>query len=171
MTLTRRTILTAATAALATTPLAAPRAQKPVTVSWWYHFDDPKATPDALIATFEKQNPGIKIQAESIPWGGGGDYDTRLYTALIAGNGPDAAMVKFQNMPRLLEMEALAPLDKHIDAWSAKGDISDDLWKLHGARMANATIYRCSTWCCTSMSARIGSCRRTSPCRHHSIAS
>ncbi len=139
MTLTRRTILTGATAALAAAPLAAPRAQKPVTVRWWYHFDDPKATPDALIAAFEKQNPSIKIQAESIPWGGGGDYDTRLYTALIAGNGPDAAMVKFQNMPRLLEMEALAPLDNYIDAWSAKGDISDDLWTLH--RAPNGTRY------------------------------
>ncbi len=131
MKFTRRTILAGATAAAI--PLAAPHAQKPATVRWWYHFDDPKATPDALVAGFEKQNPGIRIQAESIPWGGGGDYDTRLYTALIAGSGPDAAMVKFQNMPRLLEMEALAPLDRFIDAWTAKSDISDDLWKLHMA--------------------------------------
>lgn len=133
MTIARRAVLTGAAATLASPPLAAPWAQKPVTVRWWYHFDDPKATPNALVAAFEKQNPGIKIQAESIPWGGGGDYDTRLYTALIAGNGPDTAMVKFQNMPRLLEMEALAPLDIYIDGWSARGDISDDLWKLHKA--------------------------------------
>ena len=132
MTISRRAAL-AGTAALAAAPLAAPHAQKPVTIRWWYHFDDPKATPDALIAAFEKEHRGIKIQAESIPWGGGGDYDTRLYTALIAGNGPDAAMVKFQNMPRLLEMEALAPLDTNIDSWSAKTDISDDLWRLHRA--------------------------------------
>jgi multiple sugar transport system substrate-binding protein len=131
MKLARRTILVGATAAIATTPIGAPRAQKPVTVRWWYHFDDPKATPDALVAAFEKQNPGIKIQAESIPWGGGGDYDTRLYTALIAGNGPDTAMVKFQNLSRLMEMDALAPIDKYIDTWSAKSDIADDLWKLH----------------------------------------
>jgi multiple sugar transport system substrate-binding protein len=130
MTITRRSALAGA-AALAATPLAAPHAQKPVTVRWWYHFDDPKATPDALVAGFEKQHPGIKIQAESIPWGGGGDYDTRLYTALIAGNGPDAAMVKFQNMPRLMEMDAILPLDTYIDAWGAKSDIADDLWKLH----------------------------------------
>jgi multiple sugar transport system substrate-binding protein len=130
---TRRKLLAGSAAALAAAPLAAPHAQKPVTVRWWYHFDDPKATPDALIAGFEKQNPGIKIQAENIPWGGGGDYDTRLYTALIAGNGPDAAMIKFQNMPRLLEMDAISPLDKQIDGWSGKSDISDDLWKLHAA--------------------------------------
>ena len=106
MLLSRRHVLAGATALAA--PVSIARAQKPVTIRWWYHFDDPKATPDALVAGFEKENPGIKVQAESIPWGGGGDYDTRLYTALIAGNGPDAAMVKFQNMSRLMEMEALA---------------------------------------------------------------
>ena len=127
----RRTLLTGATAALATTPLARPHAQKAVTIRWWYHFDDPKATPDALIAAFEKANPDIHVEAENIPWGGGGDYDNRLYTSLIAGNGPDVAMVKFVNQARLLEMEALLPLDTWIDAWPGKSDISNDVWRLH----------------------------------------
>jgi multiple sugar transport system substrate-binding protein len=133
MTIARRRLLAGAASTAAVAPLTRARAQKPVTIRWWYHFDDPKATPDALIADFEAQNPGIKIRAESIPWGGGGDYDTRLYTALIAGSGPDTAMVKFQNMPRLMEMQAIAPLDKYIAAWPARGDISEDLWKLHRA--------------------------------------
>jgi multiple sugar transport system substrate-binding protein len=127
----RRTLLAGTAAALATTPLARPYAQTSVTIRWWYHFDDPKASPDALVADFEKQNPDIKVQAENIPWGGGADYDTRLYTSLIAGNGPDAAMVKFVNQARLLEMEALAPLDAWIDAWPGRSDISDDFWRLH----------------------------------------
>ena len=130
--ITRRAAL-AGTAAMVGAPLAGLRAQKPATVRWWYHFDDPKVTPDALIAGFEKQHPGIKIQAESIPWGGGGDYDTRLYTALIAGSGPDAAMVKFQNMPRLMEMDAILPLDAELEHWQARSDIAEDLWKLHRA--------------------------------------
>lgn len=133
MPVTRRALTAAVASALAVAPLAAPHAQRLATLRWWYHFDDPKASPDALVAAFEKQNPGIKVAAESIPWGGGGDYDTRLYTALIAGNGPDAAMVKFQNMSRLMEMDALAPLDAYIDGWAARGDIPDDLWKLHRA--------------------------------------
>jgi multiple sugar transport system substrate-binding protein len=129
----KRRDLLAATAALAAAPLARPHAQKATTVRWWYHFDDPTASPAALVSAFEQQNPDIKITAESIPWGGGSDYDTRLYTTLIAGNGPDAAMVKFNNMPRLLQMDALAPLDTFIDAWPGRSDISDDLWKLHRA--------------------------------------
>jgi multiple sugar transport system substrate-binding protein len=129
----RRTLLTGLAAALAATPLTRLYAQQKATVRWWYHFDDPKATPDELVAAFEKANPGIKIQAESIPWGGGGDYDTRLYTSLIAGNGPDTAMVKFNNLARLMEMNALLPLDPWIDTWAGKADISDDLWRLHTA--------------------------------------
>src|SRR4051812_33333151 len=129
----RRTLLTGSAAAIAATPLARSHAQRPVTIRWWYHFDDPKATPEELVATFEKANPDIKIQAEDIPWGGGGDYNTRLYTALIAGNGPDTAMVRFDNLARLLEMDALRPLDKQIDGWAGKSDISSDLWRLHTA--------------------------------------
>ncbi len=129
----RRTLLAGSAAALAATPLARPHAQRAVTIRWWYHFDDPKATPDELVAAFEKENPSIKIQAENIPWGGGGDYDNRLYTSIIAGKGPDTAMVKFNNLARLIEMDALVALDKWIDAWPARTDISADLWRLHTA--------------------------------------
>jgi multiple sugar transport system substrate-binding protein len=126
----RRTLLAASAAALAA-PLARPHAQKPVTIRWWYHFDDPTASPAQLVTAFEATHPGIKVQAESIPWGGGGDYDTRLYSAIIANAAPDCAMVKFQNQPRLLEMDALVPLDKYLAGWAARSDISDDLWRLH----------------------------------------
>jgi multiple sugar transport system substrate-binding protein len=127
----RRSLL--AGAALAATQLARPHAQKPVTVRWWYHFDDPTASPAALVSDFERQNPDIHIQAENIPWGGGGDYDTRLYSSIIAENPPDCAMVKFNNLPRLMEMDALLPLDRHIESWSGRADISDELWALHRA--------------------------------------
>jgi len=129
----RRTLLSGAAATLAATPLSRPHAQKPVTVRWWYHFDDPKATPDELVAAFQKEHPDIRIEPENIPWGGGGDYDNRLYTSIIAGNGPDAAMVKFNNLARLIEMDAIVPLDKWVDAWPGKSDISADLWRLHTA--------------------------------------
>ena len=128
----RRHLLTTA-AALAAAPLALAHAQKKTTIRWWYHFDDPASNPAALVADFEKANPDITVQAESIPWGGGADYDNRLYAAIIAGNAPDAAMVKFNNQPRLIEMEALAPLDSYIDGWSGKADIAEDFWRLHRA--------------------------------------
>ena len=126
----RRTLLTGA-AALAAAPLAMPHAQTPVSVRWWFHFDDTTASPAALVADFEKANPDIRIVAERIPWGGSSDYYNRLYTSLIAGGGPDCAMVRFLAQPRLMEMEALRPLDDLIAAWPGRSDISDLLWRLH----------------------------------------
>jgi len=117
--------------ALAAAPLAAPRAQRGTMIRWWYHFDNPTATPDALVQRFEQANPGIRIQAERIPWGGGADYDNRLYASVVANNAPDAAMVKLQNLTRLLDMDALAPLDRWVDAWPGRTDIADAMWALH----------------------------------------
>jgi multiple sugar transport system substrate-binding protein len=134
----RRTFLklTGATALAGTTlagALARPALAEQTTVTWWYHFDNPQNTPDELVAKFEAANPDIKIKAESIPWGGGNDYYTRLFAALVAGNGPDCAQVKLSNQARLLEMQALAPLDDMVAGWDARSDISDDIWKLNKA--------------------------------------
>jgi multiple sugar transport system substrate-binding protein len=127
----KRRNLLAVTAALATAPLARPHAATPATVRWWYHFDNPKASPAALVAAFEKANPDIRINAESIPWGGGSDYDNRLYTALVSGGGPDCAMVKLENLGRLTEMEALKDLGPWVDAWPGKNDINPNIWRIN----------------------------------------
>src|SRR5829696_3481632 len=132
-TMRRRTFLTGVASAVGAAPIAKPYAQGTARVRWWYHFDDPKATPADLIASFERANPSIKIEAENIPWNGGTDYDNRLYASILAGNGPDTAMVRLSNLARLIEMEAILPLDKQIDAWDGRKDISDDLWSLHKA--------------------------------------
>ncbi len=100
-------------------------------VVYWYHFDDPAKNLDALIEQFEAANPGITIRAENIPWGGGSDYYNRLFTALIGDRAPDAAMVKLNQQARLLEMEALEPLDAWIADWAAAQDIPEDLWRLN----------------------------------------
>jgi len=65
----RRTLLKAAgaAAAMGLTHRLFGSPNKPATVRWWYHFDDPKASPSGLIAEFEKANPGISIRAQSIP--------------------------------------------------------------------------------------------------------
>ena len=128
---TRRGLLAATTLAAASAPLARPWAQRAVTIRWWYHFDNPTAAPDALVQRFEQANPGLRVQAERIPWGGGSDYDNRLYASIVANNAPDTAMVKFNNLARLLEMEALAPLDRFLAGWQGRADIPDPMWALH----------------------------------------
>ena len=127
----KRRSLLAGAAALAATPLACPHAQRPVTVRWWYHLDNATVTPDALVTDFERANPDLKVQAERITWGNGADYANRLYTSLIAGNAPDCGNVQFVNQLRLMEMEALLPLDDRIAAWPGRADIPENLWQLH----------------------------------------
>ena len=119
-------------APLASTLAAPAIAQTPTTVRWWYHFDNPQNSPAELVAKFEKENPGIKIQAEAIPWGGGNDYQTRLFAALVAGNAPDSAMVRLSWAARLHSMKALEPLDPFLAKWDARNDIDANIWKIVG---------------------------------------
>ncbi|WP_336742506.1 sugar ABC transporter substrate-binding protein [Aureimonas altamirensis] len=98
------------------------------TVRFWYHFDNPENPMSELIAKFEAANPDITIEAENIPWN---SYYDNLYTALIGGNAPDAAMVKLFAQPRLLEMGMLEPIGAQIDAWPGKADLLEGLLDLN----------------------------------------
>lgn len=101
---------------------------KAETVRFWYHFDNPANPMSDLVKKFEAANPGIKVEAENVPWN---SYYDNLYTALVGGNAPDAAMVKLFAQPRLAEMGALEPLGKQIDSWKGKADLLDNLLELN----------------------------------------
>ncbi len=109
-------------------------AQSAETVRFWYHFDNPENPMSELVAKFEKANPDIKIEAENIPWN---SYYDNLYTSIIGGSGPDAAMVKLFAQPRLTEMEALEPLGDQINGWAGKDDLLDNLLELNKAADGN----------------------------------
>ncbi|NQU69254.1 MAG: extracellular solute-binding protein, partial [Rhodospirillales bacterium] len=109
------------------TALGAVEASGADTVRFWYHFDNADNPMSALVDTFEAKNPGIKIEAENIPWN---SYYDSLYTAVAAGSGPDAAMVKMFAQPRLVEMGALEPIGGRIAGWKGKADIQDNLFNL-----------------------------------------
>ena len=113
--------------ALAVATAAMPAAAES-TVRFWYHFDNPDNPMSALVERFEKANPGITIEAENIPWN---SYYDNLYTAIIGGNAPDAAMVKLFAQPRLLEMEALEPIGDRIDGWDGKADLLDKILEIN----------------------------------------
>lgn len=97
------------------------------TVRFWYHFDNADNPMNELVAAFEAANPGIKVEAENIPWN---SYYDQLYTAIIGGSAPDAAMVKMFAQPRLVEMGALEPIGEWIDAWDGKDGLQDNLLEL-----------------------------------------
>ncbi len=96
-------------------------------VRFWYHFDNADNPIDELVARFEAANPGITIEAENIPWN---SYYDQLYTSIVGGNAPDAAMVKLFAQPRLVELGALAPIDEMLAGWSGLDDLEDGLLEL-----------------------------------------
>ena len=98
------------------------------TVRFWFHFDNPENPMADLVKKFEAANPDIKIEAENVPWN---SYYDQLYTSLVGGNAPDAAMVKLFAQPRLAEMGALEPIGERIDAWAGKADLLDNLLELN----------------------------------------
>jgi multiple sugar transport system substrate-binding protein len=105
-------------------------------VNFWYHFDNADNPMSELVAKFEAANPGITINAENVPWN---SYYDQLYTSIAANNGPDVAMVKMTAQPRLIEMEALEPIDDRLASWPGKADIQDNLFNLTAA--ADGTHY------------------------------
>jgi len=118
-------ILGAACALAAGMALGTARAD---TVRFWYHFDNPANPMGDLVKKFEVANPGITVEAENVPWN---SYYDNLYTAIVGGNAPDAAMVKLFAQPRLVEMGALEPIGDRIDAWPGKADLLDHIVELN----------------------------------------
>lgn len=94
------------------------------TVRFWYHFDNADNPMDELVAAFEEANPDITVEAENIPWN---SYYDQLYTAIIGGNAPDAAMVKMFAQPRLVEMGALHSIDEWLVEWEGTDDLLENL--------------------------------------------
>lgn len=94
------------------------------TVRFWYHFDNPDNPMSELIEKFEQENPDIRIEADNVPWN---SYYDNLYTAIIGGGAPDAAMVKLFAQPRLLEMGALEPIDAWLADWENTDELLDNL--------------------------------------------
>ncbi len=124
----RKTTIALATA-LATSMSMASTVQAE-TVNFWYHFDNADNPMSTLVDKFEKENPGITINAENVPWN---SYYDQLYTSIVASTGPDVALVKLNAQPRLIEMGALEPLDAWLDAWDGTSEIQDNLLELTSA--------------------------------------
>ena len=120
-------------ALLATTALGASAQEA---VRFWYHFDNPDNPMSDLVAQFEEANPGITVEAENVPWN---SYYDQLYTAIIGGNAPDAAMVKMFAQPRLIEMGALEPIGDRIESWEGAANLQDNLLELTQA--ADGSVY------------------------------
>ena len=78
------------------------------TVRFWYHFDNPANPMDDLVKKFEDANPGIKIDAENVPWN---SYYDNLYTAIVGGSTPwTASGAAFVRTETLATYDARVPV-------------------------------------------------------------
>ncbi len=84
-------------------------AQDTVTVKLWMHDHPPRVPLDnELIAKFEAENPGIKVEFTVVP---DQEWDTTLATALASGAGPDLFNQATFAIGQFYNQGILAPVD------------------------------------------------------------
>ena len=101
----------ALTAAVSTTAVA----QEPTTIRYFTFSAAPNYLDslDQMIAAFEEQNPDVKVEVESAPFG---DYFTLLQTQVAGGDAPDAFELNFENFVTYASKGVLADLGPMMEA-------------------------------------------------------
>ena len=81
----------------------------PLTLKMWMHLHPPRLAIDKqIIAEFEKENPGVKVEYQVFP---PSNYPTKLLTAFAAGAGPDFFNWSSSFMAQWHHSGIVAPLD------------------------------------------------------------
>ncbi len=66
-----------------------------------------------LVRGFEKENPGVRVQVQQIPWSAAHE---KLLTAFVGDATPDVAMLGNTWVPEFVALDALEPLDQRVAA-------------------------------------------------------
>lgn len=102
-------------------------------VTYWHTMSEPEAEQlEKVIAAFESENPGIKIEATKYAYD---DFKSALITSMAGGNGPDTARMDIAWVSQFADDEALLKLDDElanfdqIAANTFEGPLSTNYWK------------------------------------------
>lgn len=94
-----------------------------VTINFWHHYSaesaENKTLTEVLIPEFEKQNPGIKVNAVPHEWA---DLHDKILISANSNSLPDVARCDIAWLPEFQEMGVLVALDEEIDGFEAKKD-------------------------------------------------
>jgi len=74
-----------------------------------------------LLAAFERENPGLRVQVEQLPWSAAHE---KLLTAYAGDATPDIAQMGNTWLPEFVALDAIVPLDERVTA-SAAVDLRD----------------------------------------------
>lgn len=80
-----------------------------------------------LIPAFERDNPGIRVQVQQIPWSAAHE---KLLTAFVGNATPDIAMLGNTWVPEFEALDALEPLDQRVEVSShvVRNDYFAGIW-------------------------------------------
>jgi multiple sugar transport system substrate-binding protein len=94
---------------------ATPAPKEPVTLNWFTYSANPDHLEDMkkMIATFEAQNPGIKVNMETAPWA---DYFGLLKTKIASGEAPDVFELNYESFVEYASKGVLLDLNPQIAA-------------------------------------------------------
>jgi len=96
-------------------------AQDTVTVKLWMHNHPPRIPLDeTLIAQFEAENPGIKVEFTVVP---DQEWDTTLGTALASGSGPDLFNQATFAIGQFYSQGILAPIDAEAAGYADSASV------------------------------------------------
>ena len=95
----------------------APADNGPVTLRFWAFGREGEVLQE-LIPEFERQNPGIRVRVQQIPWTAAHE---KLLTAYVGDATPDLAQVGNTWIPEFAALGALEPLDP----WTARSSVID----------------------------------------------
>ena len=79
----------------------------------------------SLIASFEADNPGIKVQYDDAAIGE--SLDTKLNTQFASGAGPDLIGDGILSVANRVELGHYQPITDYFDKWEGKDDIMDSV--------------------------------------------
>nr|HPR97548.1 extracellular solute-binding protein [Thermotogota bacterium] len=77
-----------------------------------------------MIPAFEKNNPGLNLQVEFIPWG---ELSTKLTTGLAGGIGPDIFMHGQAAIAGFVQNDLIMPLDSYISKLEEPDDFGGSM--------------------------------------------
>lgn len=86
-----------------------PASAASVAITYWSHDYEPRIELDKeLIDEFSAQNPGIDVTYETFPYE---DYETKVFTAIAGGTGPDLFNLFTSRMGEAVSSGAVMPID------------------------------------------------------------
>ncbi len=92
-----------------------------VTINFWHHYSaesaENKTLNEVLIPQFEKENPGIKVNAVPHEWA---DLHDKILISANSNSLPDVARCDIAWLPEFQKMGILVALDEEIDGFEAK---------------------------------------------------